>query len=434
MNTRLKRVCVYDEGTFTSATTPNLASESPAVLSEPWAATVIAQFRTNALSALGSVDKTRKMSRTYFSSTHFKLAILSEKKFYERLPSLFVSTSADLGFTTLCLCMHLAQQNPSPSNGSMLSSLYVLVKTVLYEVGHGIYPAASISMASCARAARNLGLHKIRSQPLSEIENEVAEERRTWWAVHNLDRFINLYNGDAIFNSEDAGEEDPLPPDDGPLSLEPLPYIKPTIATPALFRLGQFARECQVAHLVGRVVRHVFSPISDVHFHEEEATQLARTLLSFLPLLIEEEVQFSNYCGALSTCISSLFTLYAAPSLRSQSRTLDENTPLFAMEQLSAKMAEISDYIFGMAQDENKRFMLSPFVPYALYQTAVIELRLWKQKGEPQYKERADRMIQILWLFSKRWSIAGKYIAALYSPHPPVTLPAQDFYISENLM
>lgn len=84
---------------------------------------------------------------------------------------------------------------------------------------------------------------------------------------------------------------------------QPLAHIKPTIATPAPFRLGQFARECQVAHLVGRVVRHVFSPISDAHFHEEEATQLERTLLSFLPLLIEEEVQFSNYCGALSTCI-----------------------------------------------------------------------------------------------------------------------------------
>lgn len=105
---------------------------------------------------------------------------------------------------------------------------------------------------------------------------------------------------------------------------------------------------------------------------------------------------------------SSLFTLYAAPLLRSQSRSLDENTALFAMERLSAKMAEISDYILGMAQDENKRFMLSPFVPYALYQTAVIELRLWKQKGESQYKERADRMVQILWLFTRRWLIAGK--------------------------
>lgn len=152
------------------------------------------------------------MSRNYFSSTHFKLAILSEKKFYERLPSLFASASADLGFTTLCLCMQLIQQTPSPSIDNMLSSLYALVKTgisqlemvccfsietiqcllliVVYEAGHGIYPAASISMASCARAARNLGLHKIRSKPLSEGENEIGEERRTWWAIHNLDRYV----------------------------------------------------------------------------------------------------------------------------------------------------------------------------------------------------------------------------------------------------
>jgi hypothetical protein len=60
----------------------------------------------------------------------------------------------------------------------------------LYEVGHGIYPAASISMASCARAARNLGLHKIRSKPLSESEDEIEEKRRTWWAIHNLDRYV----------------------------------------------------------------------------------------------------------------------------------------------------------------------------------------------------------------------------------------------------
>lgn len=106
---------------------------------------------------------------------------------------------------------------------------------------------------------------------------------------------------------------------------------------------------------------------------------------------------------------SSLFTLYAAPMHRSDYQNLDENAALFAMEQLSAKMADMSDYILGMASDENKRFRLSPFVPYALYQTAVIELRLWKQKGQPQYKERADRMVQLLRHFSKRWSIAGKY-------------------------
>lgn len=111
---------------------------------------------------------------------------------------------------------------------------------------------------------------------------------------------------------------------------------------------------------------------------------------------------------------SSLFTLYAAPMLRSQYQRLDENAALLAMEQLSSRMAEISDYILGVAEDENKRFMLSPFVPYALYQTAVIELRLWNLKGESRYKESADKMVQLLQHFSKRWHVAGKY--AIWQP------------------
>lgn len=105
---------------------------------------------------------------------------------------------------------------------------------------------------------------------------------------------------------------------------------------------------------------------------------------------------------------SSLFTLYSAPLFRSQHRGLDGHLTLIAMEQLSARMAEISDYFLGVAQDENNRFMLSPFVPYALYQTAVIESRLWKQKSESQHKERAYRMVELLRYFSNRWAIAGK--------------------------
>lgn len=68
------------------------------------------------------------------------------------------------------------------------------------------------------------------------------------------------------------------------------------------FRVSHFVRECQVSHLVGRVVQHIFSPISDGSFHEEEAAQLERTLLPLLRILAEEEVQFTNYCGALAMC------------------------------------------------------------------------------------------------------------------------------------
>lgn len=69
-----------------------------------------------------------------------------------------------------------------------------------------------------------------------------------------------------------------------------------------MFRVSYFSRECQVAHLVGRVVRHLYSPISDAAFHAAETSQLERTLHSYIPILIEEEKRHGNYCSALAMC------------------------------------------------------------------------------------------------------------------------------------
>ncbi|RAO70459.1 uncharacterized protein BHQ10_006471 [Talaromyces amestolkiae] len=314
----------------------------------------------------------------------------------------------------------------------MVSSLYTTVKTsislleatgcnsldtiqcrlllVLYEMGHGIYPAASISIGACARAARNLGLHPGSSEAAEPTSMEVIEEerRRTWWAVHNLDRFINLYGGDAVFATEDANIEDPLPAEDGSWSQNALPdTVRANLSTPAAFKVGQFARECQVSHLVGRVVRHVFNPISDANFHEYEAAQLERTLMSLVPLLTEEELKFRNYCGALAMCISSLFTLYTSPILRSKNRDFDESRTLPAIDALSTRVAELSEHLLAIAQDETNKMTLSPYLPYVLYQTVVVQNRLWKQKNDVTYKQRAETIATILKCFSKRWHVTG---------------------------
>lgn len=224
------------------------------------------------LSIIGSSDHMQEVSRIYFSSTHHKLAMISEKNFSKRLPNLFVT--ADRSFITLCLCMLLVQGDPQLPTRTAVTSLYVTAKSyisflestgrysvntiqsmllvTLYEVGHGIYPAASVSIAGCARGARNIGLHRTKTRRhfmnASVIDvDEIEEKRRTWWAIHNLDRcvyysvtyisvyrllvfsltvyiapsmliprarFINLYNGDAIFNTEDADIDDTLPVDD----------------------------------------------------------------------------------------------------------------------------------------------------------------------------------------------------------------------------
>ena len=79
-----------------------------------------------------------------------------------------------------------------------------------------------------------------------------------------------------------------------------------TLATPSDVTVGQLARECQVSHLAGRVIRHVFDPVSDHGFQAKEAQQLERTLKAFLPLLVEDQAKFSKYCCSIGICSRSV--------------------------------------------------------------------------------------------------------------------------------
>jgi hypothetical protein len=67
-------------------------------------------------------------------------------------------------------------------------------------------------------------------------------------------------------------------------------------------QVGPFSRECQIFHVVGSLVRHVFAPSDDLDFQRNEAEQLARTLHAYLPLLKDEEFRYGFYCGALGVC------------------------------------------------------------------------------------------------------------------------------------
>jgi hypothetical protein len=78
--------------------------------------------------------------------------------------------------------------------------------------------------------------------------------------------------------------------------------LPPTLETPFTTTVGQMARECQIAHLVGRAVRHVFNPTGEQNFDAEEAVQVDRAMNAYLPLLVEEELRIGKYCGAFGMC------------------------------------------------------------------------------------------------------------------------------------
>ncbi|KAL7803003.1 fungal-specific transcription factor domain-containing protein [Trichoderma afarasin] len=447
---RFGRLCLYESNAGQNSThdiVPEVPGPSLSSLT-----TLNATFGTalqkETRSILRTPDEVRQTASTYFSSVHRRLPIISESRFHENLSRLFVPSGID--FTTLCLCMKLIQQNPVQQNArtrDISSPHYLVAKSsigfleaagfdtldaiqsrlllALYEIGHGIYPAASVSIGSCARLARNLGLSRDswRSQ-----DTDVEERKRTWWAVHNLDRFTALCGGDAIFASEDATTETHLPSNDEQVSSTATSETSTaTISTPAPFHVGPFARECQVAHLIGRVIQHVYHPVTDVDFRSRERTQLERTLKAFLPILIDEELEFSTYCGALGMCISSLYALYIPPIVRND---LDNGWDFQNLEIVSTQMAALSQHLLKSAENVSNLIMMSHFIPYSLYQTAAIQLNLYRRSQDITFKANAESIIQILTYMSRRWHTAAKYLTAIELDNPPMTLPPQGFYLS----
>jgi hypothetical protein len=294
------------------------------MLHKPIVDTII---RKQATQILGSLERVSDISNEFFTGTYQRVPVMSRHRFYRNLQSLTVEPRAD--FVLLCLCIHLVQQTPLEATTSMQSPLYVTIKNlisfiettndpsldglhcrillVFYEIGHGLNTAAYISLATCARIARALGIH---NKPWRGASAGVAtlameEKKRTWWTIVNMDRIMSLLTGDTVLGTDEPHSSDPLPIDDSMWSRDTVPedFQTPVLATPSDIRVGQMARECQVANLAGRVARHIYEPGSlESRFHAEEALQLERTLMAFIPLLAEEELKIGNYCGALGIC------------------------------------------------------------------------------------------------------------------------------------
>lgn len=173
----------------------------------------------------------------YFAGIYIRVPIISRKQFLSQVSTLYSHPRAN--FTLLCLSIHLLIRRPDEVESAghhaqtMHSSTYVMAKSfigalqsltmptleliqamvliVLYEMGHGIYPAASMSIAACARAARSIGLKKRQADTGLEDQVLIELRKRLWWAIFVLDRSISLFTGDKIFAADDPQPTDTLP-------------------------------------------------------------------------------------------------------------------------------------------------------------------------------------------------------------------------------
>ena len=103
---------------------------------------------------------------------------------------------------------------------------------------------------------------------------------------------------------------------------------------------------------------------------------------------------------------SALFLLYDS-MLLSHEHEEEKIQILKSQEEWSMRIAQYSRHLFGDADNINYE-LLSPFIPYSLYQAAVVQYRMWKQTAERLHNEALDSLKTVLGYFNKRWLVAGK--------------------------
>jgi Fungal specific transcription factor domain len=162
-------------------------------------------------SLIGDSTQVRDTATIFFNSVHNYLPVVSKKLFYERLINPLQELRADVAL--LCLCMRLSMWSQMSDETNPQNDVYLAAKRYvmelealgvltlalmqsclllsIYEIGHGIYPAAYMTVGACASYGFALALNSkgtIYSEQFTWIEKE--ERRRVWWAIIILERYV----------------------------------------------------------------------------------------------------------------------------------------------------------------------------------------------------------------------------------------------------
>jgi hypothetical protein len=86
--------------------------------------------------------------------------------------------------------------------------------------------------------------------------------------------------------------------------------------------------------------------------------------------------------------------------------TIERERILRAMEDTSDRAMTFAKASYGDPNNYPYE-ILSPYLPYSLWQAGIIQYRLWKLNGDPAYKQHLDIIMNMLKDFGTRWMVAG---------------------------
>jgi len=311
-------------------------------------------------------------------------------------------------------------------NGLSIQTIQALLLISLYELGHGIYPAVYLSIGHAARLGHAMGIHERgvpQMLPRCTTWTEQEERRRVWWGVVILDRFLNIGHRGKPFATADPSLDTHLPTDDASWDRGQMHVAAPlALSASQTIRAAPFARTCQAAHLLGKVIRHLNDKNLPMDYRFEEALQLERTVRALANLLPEESESEEDdsalkptLCTSMAICYSALLILYdlyscteQAPPNASEAHLQMQKTSIEGLGDISATVMllarRVRDFIV-----KNGLGRVSPLVIDCFYQAAANYAWYMRESSDPTCGERVAELKDLLTECDKRWRVGGEY-------------------------
>ncbi|RDW91880.1 hypothetical protein BP5796_01274 [Coleophoma crateriformis] len=393
-----------------ASTSPLLFGCSP--ITDGWDKSITSQLSR----LVGDVPQLRDNAVKYFASIHIWFPILTECSYYESLSGAFVNPRSEYSLLNMSMALivtHLsdpkatdlyraAKTSIALTEAADVHSLEVVqarLLVTLFEVGNGLENAGYISIAATARAAACISIN----QRGGRDGHESLLCERLWWGIVLLDRCHAIGTGKPLI-TQDLGSPDYLPRDGSIWDKSVLSSSKPLpMSTPRNIRVGPFARQAQVSHVVNLLLFHLRNPPLDI----EEAEQIARTLRAFEKLLPQETPQpWPRYCGALGMCYTALLTLH-------------KSTPT-SPETFHATLQGIRriSTVFNSRVSQVDTEAVSPFAAHSVYLAALENDRLFLETGNVDYSIARNGLLDMLRVFAARWGSARNYLDKIGANSP----------------
>ncbi|KUL82557.1 hypothetical protein ZTR_09179 [Talaromyces verruculosus] len=172
----------------------------------------VASVPPHILRLIGGEKDIHDTAAKFFDHIHLWMPFISKKRFYDVHIRTLPPSQSDVILLLLCLKLittfpparprdartpsyYAAKNFYSDLEGKGPFSILILQAGVLlglYEIGHGIYPAAFLTIGACARYAHALGINVSKTVKSRKVLTlvEAEERRRVWWAIVILDRFV----------------------------------------------------------------------------------------------------------------------------------------------------------------------------------------------------------------------------------------------------